>query len=63
MIVFLHQTPVLKPYMKHPFLNPLGPMPRRSTRSTKGKPPERYRNIYAFDTIVDMGPHYICPCD
>ena len=38
-------------------------MPRRSTRSTKGKPPERYGNIYAFDTIVDMGSHYICPCD
>ena len=39
------------------------PIPRRSTRTTKGKPPERYRNIYAFDTIVDMGSHYICPCD
>ena len=38
-------------------------IPRRSTRSTKGKPPERYGNIYAFDTIVDMGSHYICPCD
>ena len=39
------------------------PIPRRSTRSTKGKPPERYGNIYAFDTTVDMGPHFICPCD
>ena len=39
------------------------PIPRRSTRSTKGKCPERYGNIYAFDTIVDMGSHYICPCD
>ena len=39
------------------------PIPRRSTRSTKGKPPERYGNIYAFDTIVDMGSYYICPCD
>ena len=39
------------------------PIPRRSTRSTKGKPPERYGNIYAFDTIVDMGSHFICPCD
>ena len=39
------------------------PIPRRSTRSTKGKPPERYGDIYAFDTIVDMGSHYICPCD
>ena len=39
------------------------PIPRRSTRSTKGKPPERYGDIYAFDTIVDMGSPYICPCD
>ena len=39
------------------------PIPRRSTRSTKGKPPERYGDIYAFDTIVDMGSYYICPCD
>ena len=39
------------------------PIPRRSTRSTKGKPPERYGNIYAFDTIVDMGSHYMCLCD
>ena len=39
------------------------PIPRRSTRSTKGKPPERYGNIYAFDTIADMGSHFICPCD
>ena len=39
------------------------PIPRRSTRSTKGKPPDRYGNIYTFDTIVDMGSHYQCPCD
>ena len=39
------------------------PIPRRSTRSTKGKPPERYANIYTFDTIVDMGSHFLCPCD
>ena len=39
------------------------PIPRRSTRSTKGKPPERYGNIYAFDTIVDMGSHFTCLCD
>ena len=38
-------------------------IPRRSTRSTKGKPPERYGNIYTFDTIVDVGSHYQCPCD
>ena len=34
------------------------PMPRRSTRSTKGKPPKRYGNI-----IVVMGSHYACPYD
>ena len=39
------------------------PIPRRSTRSTKGKPPERYGNIYTFDTLVDMGSHLHCPCD
>ena len=40
------------------------PIPRRSTRhTTKGKPPERYGNIYTFDTIVDMGSHYQCPCN
>ena len=39
------------------------PIPRRSTRSTKGKPPEIYGDIYAFDTIFDMGSYYICPCD
>ena len=39
------------------------PIPRRSTRSTKGKPPERYGNIYTFDTLVDMGSYFQCPCD
>ena len=44
-------------------LEPSMPIPRRSTRSTKGKPPERHGNIYTFDTIVDIGSHYKCPCD
>ena len=39
------------------------PIPRRSTRSTKGKPPERYGNIYTLDTLVDMGSHFQSPCD
>ena len=39
------------------------PIPRRSTRSTEGKFNDRYGNIYTFDTIVDMGSHYQCPCD
>ena len=39
------------------------PIPRRSTRSTKGKPPERYGNVYTFDTLVDMSSYFQCPCD
>ena len=39
------------------------PIPRRSTRSTTGKPPERYGNVYTFDTLVDMGSYFQCPCD
>ena len=39
------------------------PIPRRSTRSTKGKPPERYGNVYTFDTLVNMGSYFQCPCD
>ena len=39
------------------------PIPRRSTRSTKGKPPESYGNIYTFNTIIDLGSHYQCPCN
>ena len=39
------------------------PIPRRSTKSTKGKPTERYGNIYTFDTLVGTGSHFQCPCD
>ena len=38
------------------------PLPRRST-STRGKPPERYGKVYTFDTLVDIGPSFKCPCD
>ena len=38
-------------------------IPRRSTRSTKGKPPERYGKVYTFDTLVDMGSYFQCPYD
>ena len=34
------------------------PIPRRGTRSTKGKPPERYGNVYTFDTLVNMGSYF-----
>ena len=39
------------------------PIPQRSTRSIKGKPPERYGKVYTFDTLVDMGSYFQCPCD
>ena len=39
------------------------PIPRRSTGSTKGKPPERYGNVCTFDTLVDMVSYFQCPCD
>ena len=39
------------------------PIPRRSTRSTKEKPPERYGNVYTFGTLVNMGCYFQCPCD
>ena len=38
--------------------SPAPPIPR-STRSTKGKPPERYGQIYTFGTIIDTSPE--CP--
>ena len=39
------------------------PIPQRSTRNTKGKPPKRYGKVYTFDTLVDMGSYFQCPCD
>ena len=39
------------------------PIPQRSTRSAKGKPPERYGKVYTFDTLVDMVSYFQCPCD
>ena len=32
------------------------PIPRRSTRSTKGKPPGRYGQVYTFETIINNAP-------
>ena len=43
--------------------SPAPPAPRRSTRSARGKPPERYGKVDTFDTIVDIGPEFKCPCD
>ena len=37
--------------------SPAPPIPRRSTRSTKGKPPERYGKV--FGTIINISPE--CP--
>ena len=33
--------------------SPASPIPRRSTRRTKGKPPERYGQVYTFGTIIN----------
>ena len=38
-----------------PISSPVAPIPRGSTRSTRGKPPERYGKVYSFDTLVDLG--------
>ena len=46
--------------MSSPISSPAPPLPRRSTR---GKPPERYGKVYTFDTLVDIGPNFKCPCD
>ena len=46
-----------------PISCPVTPIPRRSTRSTRGKPPERYGKVYTFDILVDMGSYFQCPCN
>ena len=46
-----------------PVSSPAPPVPRRSTRSTRGKPLERYGKVYTFGTIVDIGPDFKSPCD
>ena len=46
-----------------PISSPAPTVPRRSTRSTRGKTPERYGTVYTCDTIVDIGPDFKCPCD
>ena len=51
------------PDVSSPISSPVTPILRRSTRSTRGKPPERYGKVYTFDTLVDMGSNFQCPCD
>ena len=51
------------PDISSPTSSPVAPIPRRHTRSTRGKPPERYGKVYTFDTLVDMGSYFQCPCD
>ena len=46
-----------------PISSPVAPIPRRSTRSTRGKPPERYGKFYMFHTLVDIGTNFKCPCN
>ena len=51
------------PDVSSPISSPVIPIPGRSTRSTRGKPPERYGKVYTFNTLVDMGSYFQCPCD
>ena len=51
------------PDISSPIFSPVAPIPRRNTRSTRGKPPERYGKVYTFDTLVDMGSYFQCQCD
>ena len=51
------------PDVSSPISYPVAPIPRRSTRSTRGKPPERCGKVYTFDTLVDMSSYFQCPCD
>ena len=46
-----------------PISSPVAPIPRRSTRSTRGKTPERYGKVYTFDTLIDMGLYFQCQCN
>ena len=45
-----------------PISSPVAPIPGRSTRSTREKPLERCGKVYTFDTLVDMGLYFQCPC-
>ena len=38
---------------------PTPPIPRRSTRSIRGHPPERYGQVYTFGTKINNAPE--CP--
>ena len=46
-----------------PISSPVALIPRRSTRSTRRKPAERYGKVYTFDTLVGMGSYFRCPCN
>ena len=41
-----------------PISFPVTPISRRSTRGTRGKPPEWYGMVYTFDTLVDIGSNF-----
>ena len=51
--VFVSQSNDTTPSQTTP---PAPPIPRRSTRSTKGKPPERYGQVYTFGTLTSANP-------
>ena len=58
--VFITESNNTSNNTSHPISSPASPLPRQSTR---GKPPERYGKVYTFDTLVDIGPNFKCPCD
>ena len=61
--VFVTESHNKSNHTSNPISSPAPPLPRRSTRSTRVKPPERYGKVYTFDTLVDIGPNFKCPCD
>ena len=46
-----------------PISSPVALIPRRSTRSTRGKPQPGMGKVYTFDTLVDMVSYFQCPCN
>ena len=63
MIVSLHQTLVLKPNMRHPLLSSLCPSLEEALGVPRENPLKDMATSMPFDTIVDMGSHFMCPCD
>ena len=61
--VFVTESDNTSNITSSPISSPASPLPRRNTRSTRGKPLERYGKMYTFDTLVNIGQNFKCPCD